>query len=92
MRKKIIIISIIILFVMIGAGVGIFFWCSAKKPQAEIPDTEAKYQTTLTEAPRDGTNPSDHTVEENVAYALWTVANTNEFYTVTTGTAKASRP
>lgn len=90
MRKKIIIISIIILFVMIGAGVGIFFWGSAKKPQAEIPDTEAKYQTTLTEAPRDGTNPSDHTVEENVAYALWTVANTNEFYTVTTGTAKAS--
>lgn len=89
MKKKII-ITIIILLVTAILGVGGYFIYAINQGPAEIEDTEAEFESTLLEAPKDGSDPSKYGVEENVAYALWTVANTNEFYTLTTGTANAS--
>ena len=87
MKKKII-ITIIILLTTVLLGVGGYFIYAINQGPAEIEDTEAEFESTLLEAPKDGTNPSEHSVEENVAYALWTIANTNDFYTLTTGTAQ----
>ena len=89
MKKKII-ITIIILLTTVLLGVGGYFIFALNQGPATIEDSEADYESTLLEAPKDGTNPSEHSVEENVAYALWTIANTNDFYTLTTGTAQAS--
>ena len=89
MKKKII-ITIIILVTTVLLGVGGYFIFALNQGPATIEDSEADFESTLLEAPKDGTNPSEHSVEENVAYALWTIANTNDFYTLTTGTAQAS--
>ena len=89
MKKKII-ITIIILLTTVLLGVGGYFIFALNQGPATIEDSEADFESTLLEAPKDGTNPSEHSVEENVAYALWTIANTNDFYTLTTGTAQAS--
>jgi uncharacterized repeat protein (TIGR02543 family) len=89
MKKKII-ITIIILLVTAILGVGGYFIYAINQGPAEIEDTDAEFESTLLEAPKDGSDPSKYSVEENVSFALWTVANTNEFYTLTTGTAQAS--
>lgn len=89
MKKKII-ITIIILLTTVLLGVGGYFIFALNQGPATIEDSEADFESTLLEAPKDGTNPSEHSVEENVAYALWTIAHTNEFYSLTTGTAQAS--
>ena len=89
MKKKII-ITIIVLITTVLLGVGGYFIFALNQGPATIEDSEADFESTLLEAPKDGTNPSEHSVEENVAYALWTIANTNDFYTLTTGTAQAS--
>ena len=89
MKKKII-ITIIILVTTVLLGVGGYFIYALNQGTADIADTDAEFESTLMEAPTDGSTPKDHTLEENVAYALWVVSNTNEFYTVTEGTAQAS--
>lgn len=89
MKKKII-ITIIILLTAVILGVGGYFIYAINQGPVEFEDKDADYESTLLEAPQDGSLPSDYSVEDNVAYALWTVAHTNEFYTITDGVAKAS--
>ena len=89
MKKKIIIL-ILILITAIGGGVGAYILTSANKAPAEIEDTEAKYKTTLKEAPTDGSTPDKYSALDNVAFALWKIENTNEFSTTTYGKSEAS--
>lgn len=88
MKKKII-ISIIVLFVLVVLGVGGYFLFSMFQAPVEFEDTDAKFETTLKEVPNDGSNPNDHTIEDNVAFALYKITITNEFKTITNGDAVA---
>ena len=88
MKKKII-ISIIVLFVLVVLGVGGYFLFSMFQAPVEFEDTDAKFETTLKEVPNDGTNPNDHTIEDNIAYALYKITITDEFKTITNGDAVA---
>ncbi|MCR5231630.1 MAG: hypothetical protein K6B64_03185, partial [Acholeplasmatales bacterium] len=88
MKKKII-ISIITLFVVTILTVGGYFLFSMLQPAAQIEDTDALYQTTLKETPKDGTTPLDYSIEDNIAYSLYKITITDEFYTVTNGEAVA---
>ena len=88
MKKKII-ISLIVLFVLTILLVGGYFLFSMFQAPAEIEDSDALYETTLKEAPSDGSIPSDYSVEDNIAFALYTLSNKKEFKSVTTGSAIA---
>ncbi len=91
MRKKLFIIFGIIGSILTAAiAVGTYFIIEGNKPPVEIEETEAKYTTTLLEAPTDGSLPTEHEATDVIAYTLWTVANTNSFKVITTGTADAS--
>ena len=89
MKKKIIFLSIFIVVLLLG-GVGIFFITQFNKKPITWADVEAKYKTTLTEVPTDGSTPNDHTSMENVAYFLWKIENTENFASTTTGTAMSA--
>ena len=90
MKKKVIILAIVFFVVLIGA-VGIYFLQALNAETVSFDEnSEAKYHTTLLETPQDDSTPKDHSDLENVAYVFYKLANTNEFYSETTGTAKAS--
>lgn len=89
LRTKIILI-ITTLVVGAGAGFGAYILTEANKAPAVIEDSESKFETTLKEAPTDGSLPTEHSPEDVIAYSLWTVANTKEFKVITTGIANAS--
>lgn len=88
--KKRIICLILILIVAVGGGIGAYILNEANKGPAEIVESEAKFKTTLKEAPTDGSLPEAYSVYDNVAFALWKIENTDEFKTVTTGKSEAS--
>ncbi len=89
LRTKIILI-ITTLVVGAAAGFGAYILTEANKAPAVIEDSDAKFETTLKEAPTDGSLPTEHSPEDVIAYSLWTVANTKEFKVITTGIANAS--
>ena len=89
-RKLKIILTIVVLLVATISGFGAYFITEMNKAPATIEESEAKFQTTLKEAPKDGSLPTDHSPIDVIAYVLWTVENTSEFKVVTTGKANAS--
>ena len=89
LRTKIILI-ITTLVVGAAGGFGAYILTEANKAPAEIEDSDAKFQTTLKEAPTDGSLPTEHSPEDVIAYALWSVANSSQFEVITTGVANAS--
>nr|MCR5647737.1 hypothetical protein [Acholeplasmatales bacterium] len=89
LRTKIILIITTLVVAGVG-GFGAYILTEANKAPAVIEDSDAKFQTTLKEAPTDGSLPTEHSPEDVIAYCLWTVANTKEFKVITTGVANAS--
>lgn len=89
MKKKIILIVLAIL-IAVGGGIGAYFIKEAHRGPAQIEETEAKYKTTVKEAPTDGSNPEQYSVLDNLAFAMWTIENAKEFKTTTTGKSEAS--
>jgi hypothetical protein len=89
LRTKIILI-ITTLVVGAAGGFGAYILTEANKAPAEIEESDAKFQTTLKEAPTDGSLPTEHSPEDVIAYALWSVANSSQFEVITTGVANAS--
>jgi len=89
-KKKIIIFSIIGTLLTIIAVVAIYFIVEINKDPVKLKDTDAKYQTTLIEAPNDGKLPTEHSATDVIAYTLYNVANCKEFKVITKGKADAS--
>nr|MCR5741186.1 hypothetical protein [Gammaproteobacteria bacterium] len=87
-RKVIIIISIITIALGLG-GFGLYILMSGDSGKVVIAESEAKYSTRLLETPTTN-NPMDFSAEDNIAYTLYKLKNTNAFRIVTTGEAKAS--
>ena len=88
-RKKKIIIYILAVLVSFISAVSMYFIIEVNKPPVEIPDTDAQFETTLKEAPKDGSLPTEHSATDVIAYTLYNVANTKEFKVITRGTSDA---
>ena len=91
MKRKtlIILFSIIGSILIVGGLIAAYFIAEGNKAPVELEDTEAKFETTLLEAPTDGSLPTDHNATDVIAYTLWSVANSKEFSVSTTGIADA---
>ena len=88
-RKKIFMLISAILTLII-VPVSIIMVAGQNKASVDIDSSEAKFETTLKEAPTDGSTPLDHDIYDNIAYALWLVENTDAFKATTTGVSHAS--
>ena len=86
MKKKIIFLSIFILVLLIG-GVAIFYFTQSNRDSVTFADEEAKYKTYTEQAPTDGSLPSDHDSLSNIAYVLWVLENTENYFSQTKGSA-----
>ncbi len=87
MKKKIIFLSIFIFLLAIG-GVAAFYFTKANQKPIVYGDGEvAKYKTDTRPVPTDGTTPLDHDAYANVAYILWLLEHTNQYSSLTEGTA-----
>ncbi|MDE5546381.1 MAG: hypothetical protein K2I88_02840, partial [Anaeroplasmataceae bacterium] len=85
MKKKIIFLSIFILLLAVG-GVGIFYYTQTHRKDVVFAE-KSKYQTYTAPAPSDGTSPVDHNSYDNIAYILWVLEHTEQYTSLTEGTA-----
>ncbi|MDE7213540.1 MAG: hypothetical protein K2N42_03065, partial [Anaeroplasmataceae bacterium] len=85
MKKKIIFLSIFILLLAIG-GIGVFYYTQTHRKDVVKAD-EARYKTYTAPAPADGTTPIDHDSYDNIAYILWVLEHTEQYTSLTEGTA-----
>ncbi len=87
MKKKIIFLSIFIFLLAIGGVAAFYFTKANQKPIVYGEGEVAKYKTDTRPVPTDGTTPLDHDAYANVAYILWLLEHTNQYSSLTEGTA-----
>ncbi|MDE6407976.1 MAG: hypothetical protein K2K50_05165, partial [Anaeroplasmataceae bacterium] len=78
-------LSIFILLLAIG-GVGIFYYTQTHRKDVVFANV-ARYKTYTAPAPTDGTTPIDHNSYDNIAYILWVLEHTEQYTSLTEGTA-----
>ncbi len=87
MKKKIIFLSIFILIITIGGVAAFYFTRANQQPIVYGKGEVAKYKTDTRPAPTDGTTPIDHDSYDNIAYILWVLEHTDQYSSLTEGTA-----